>query len=186
MGNRALYVIRPDGSGLKQITDGSVHVWRAAWSPDGRTIAFAGLGGPIWLVNPDGSNIRRITNDDGNRFIKDLGWSPDGKAIAYATEGPDPEGSGPPGSAPQDFQIRIVGRDGVGERTIYRCSDLCRFGGYAIEWSPDGKEIAFSFGRVRRFGIVWHIAMVAPDGSGFRVLDTHSIQVRDFSWADGS
>jgi len=183
MGNRALYVMRPDGSGAKQISDGSVHVWRIAWSPDGKAIAYTGLRGPIWLVDPDGANPRRLGGDDG-RFIKDLDWSPDGRQIVYATQGLDPDAPAARwGSVSEDYQVRIINRGGTGETAIYRCSGLCHFGGYGVEWSPDGKQIAFLFGRVRGKGIDWHIGLVAPDGSGFRFLQTYKIQVRDFDWA---
>ena len=38
------------------------------WSPDGRSIAFVyskgnpGLGFGVWLVDPDGSNLRSVAN----------------------------------------------------------------------------------------------------------------------------
>lgn len=65
--------IRPDGSGRRLILDmaelvgGSHLVFGVAWSPDGRTLAFA--AGPtdqdthIYLVNRDGSGVTQLTDD---------------------------------------------------------------------------------------------------------------------------
>jgi len=55
------------------------------WSPDGRSIAFVSSKGRtgfdfgVWLVNPDGTNIRNIAE-------RGLGmaWSPDSRWIYYA------------------------------------------------------------------------------------------------------
>jgi Tol biopolymer transport system component len=62
-----------------------------AFSPDGRTIAFARrymdqerftLGRQIWLKNPDGSNARvATTNTTFNHSA--LAWSPDSNVLAY-------------------------------------------------------------------------------------------------------
>src|SRR5438874_1237485 len=54
------------------------------WSPDGTKLAFVGTrdGNPeIYLCEPDGSGIRRITNDPG--MDEWPSWSPDGKQIAF-------------------------------------------------------------------------------------------------------
>jgi Tol biopolymer transport system component len=62
-----------------------------AFSPDGRTIAFARrymdrerftLGRQIWLKNPDGSNARVATTDTTINHSA-LAWSPDSSALAF-------------------------------------------------------------------------------------------------------
>src|SRR6266699_1083379 len=57
------------------------------WSPDGKQLAFTGYDGgwsDLFIVNRDGSDLRRLTND---RYA-DLhpAWSPDGKTIAFTTD----------------------------------------------------------------------------------------------------
>jgi Tol biopolymer transport system component len=58
-----------------------------SWSPDGKQLVFTGYDGglsDLFIVNADGSDLRRLTNDK----YADLGpsWSPDGKTIAFATD----------------------------------------------------------------------------------------------------
>jgi eukaryotic-like serine/threonine-protein kinase len=52
-----------------------------AWSPDGTQIAFAGgYGGPLRVINADGTNQRSITSTEA--FSEwEAAWSPDSKWI---------------------------------------------------------------------------------------------------------
>jgi TolB protein len=61
-------VLNADGSDQHPITDNPAADTCAAWSPDGITIAFTsnrgghhGREGAIYLMNTDGSNVRRVT-----------------------------------------------------------------------------------------------------------------------------
>jgi Tol biopolymer transport system component len=76
---------------LRQITrerDPNVAVGVPVWSPDGRSIAFVyskgnpGLTFGVWLIDPDGSNLRSVANPG-------LGpaWSLDGRWLYYSTRG---------------------------------------------------------------------------------------------------
>jgi Tol biopolymer transport system component len=62
---RDVYVMRPDGTGKRRIVVGLVGAV-PVWSPDGRSIMFAGsrLSRPdvtyLWVVRPDGSGLRRL------------------------------------------------------------------------------------------------------------------------------
>ncbi len=72
------------------------------WDPSGAWIAFDGLQGDgnrdIWIVRPDGSDARRLT--DGTEPDAEPDFSPDGRWVAYA--------SGPPGGRSL-FLTRIDG-----------------------------------------------------------------------------
>jgi len=62
-----LYTIRPDGSGLKQLTHDVPGMLSAAWSPDGRYIAYAhepddGTQPDIWVMKADGTGAARLTD----------------------------------------------------------------------------------------------------------------------------
>lgn len=86
-GAHQLFVMRPDGSGQRKLTDHSVSYHnekRPAWSPDGSTIAFVTdnrhppVGNAeIYLVDADGSNARRLTYYFG--YDDWPSWSSDGQ-----------------------------------------------------------------------------------------------------------
>ena len=90
-GHANLWVINVTRGELRQITherDPAVAVGLPLWSPDGRSIAFVGSRGNrgltlgVWLVDPDGSNLRQLANPG-------LGpaWSHDGRWLYYSTRG---------------------------------------------------------------------------------------------------
>ncbi len=91
-----LYVCDVKAKKLTQVTSGDYDDGSAAWSPDGRFIAFvsnrdkepdATFNTEIWLVasdNPDqGRTLVRLTDNPGED--QDPVWSPDGKSVAYVT-----------------------------------------------------------------------------------------------------
>ncbi len=59
-----------------------------AWSPDGRQLAYsvqpdASRIAELWLVNGDGSNARRLWQDEGARAFDWLTWMPDGQTLLF-------------------------------------------------------------------------------------------------------
>lgn len=85
-GNYEIYVMNPDGSGVKRLTNNPASDTDPVFSPDGRKIAFtSNRGGSIqlWVMNSDGTNPTRLTNDCCTD--RSPTWSPDGKMIAYSS-----------------------------------------------------------------------------------------------------
>jgi Tol biopolymer transport system component len=131
-GNWEIYVMAPNGTGQRRLTNSSEDEASLAWSPDGEKIAFAtdATGDPtIWVMSADGSDRKRLT--DG-LFPT---WSPDGERIAYT----DYFGDRP--------YLAVMNADGSGQRGIGASLVQKVFGiGVAEEpdWSPDGERIAFA------------------------------------------
>ncbi|MFH0881886.1 MAG: DPP IV N-terminal domain-containing protein, partial [bacterium] len=86
LGNEThLYLIKPDGSGLRRLTRGGWIDTSPSWSPDGRKIVFMSdrSGNPqIYRMDNDGANLRRLTYD--GTYNADPSWSPSGDRIVYA------------------------------------------------------------------------------------------------------
>jgi dipeptidyl aminopeptidase/acylaminoacyl peptidase len=65
---------------------------QAAFSPDGRRIAFSssrsGEALEIWVADSDGANPRQITHGPG-RWQGSPHWSPDGRRVAFDSQGDD-------------------------------------------------------------------------------------------------
>ncbi|MCC3780000.1 twin-arginine translocation signal domain-containing protein, partial [Streptomyces sp. UNOB3_S3] len=95
-----IWTLRPDGSGLRQLTDGPWDDRGPAWSPDGTRIAFASeregdpvTGSPyrVWVVDVQTGALTRITGTDGQEGPGQDGawedfdpvWSPDGKRLLF-------------------------------------------------------------------------------------------------------
>lgn len=92
-GDRDIYSIRPDGSGLTNLTrDPTNYDVEPAWSPDGTRIAYSGpfhakgsVGGDLWIMDSGGAHRHEL--DHENNGYSDgafPAWSPDGTTIAFA------------------------------------------------------------------------------------------------------
>src|SRR5829696_5354179 len=87
-GRSALFTVRVDGGGLKQLTPWGNGAEDADYSPDGNKIVFEAFpnkecGGEIYTVDSDGQHLTNITDTRCQGVSGDPVWSPDGKKILF-------------------------------------------------------------------------------------------------------
>ncbi len=137
-----VFVMDPTGGPGVSLTNAYPGVDRdPTWSPDGRRIAFSSdraghRAGPtgctipegscpadIFVMNPDGSDVKNVTRS-GRVDERSPAWSPDGGRIAFVV----------------DFDLYVMNADGGNRKALTQ--------GPAREhdpaWSPDGTKIAFA------------------------------------------
>jgi TolB protein len=141
---------------ITRLTDGSNYDADLAWSPEGKDIVFASDRSGffrLYLMAPDGKNVRELTKIDNTGGNAYPAWSPDGKRIAFTNSAPD-----------GTRQIFIVDRDG---KNTNQLTKVGVFNCYAA-WSPDGKKLAYmSFAETKSKG---SLALMKPDGSEQKIV----------------
>jgi TolB protein len=124
-----IFTVRPDGTDLRTVIGGPAQEAQAAWSPDGRRIAFRrgpNAASEVWLANADGSGQRVLTNAPPSFYSSQPAWSPDGRVFFRS----DRDG---------DADIWVVNADGSDE---HQQLDLPGDQRYPTP-SPDGRLIAY-------------------------------------------
>ena len=89
-GTKALYIVKTDGSALRQITPDGMNLPfdGGSWSPQGNQILFAAAPGgrnAIFTVHTDGSGLQQIPIPGCGTTVGCFNpvWSPDGTKIAF-------------------------------------------------------------------------------------------------------
>jgi Tol biopolymer transport system component len=157
-----IYVMKADGSGLRNLTRTPARDFDPVWSPDGRKIAFlrerdAGRWPPnfqnfeVYVMNADGSGQRRLTGKTAHAPA----WSPNGRRIAFV----------------RGRDVYVMNADGSGQRNL---TGTTTDDAHSPAWSPDGHTIAFASGHCSRPqpppARCFDLYAVNADGSGLRRL----------------
>ncbi len=131
-----IWVMNPDGSGVRQLTTGHGDDRDPRFSPDGTKIAFSSdraFAGSydVWVVDVASGSLTQITNGAADEF--EPTWSPDGSRIAFVS------GTGSTGTTIQS--ITSAGSPSSATNTEITAPAGSRLN--SPSWSPDGKRIAY-------------------------------------------
>jgi Tol biopolymer transport system component len=189
--DKRLFVSPTDRAEERALAPGLRVVGRAAWSPDGRSLAVAGqrdATSAIFVVGADDGVARQLVECSNIQRCAPF-WSPDGATLFFTDGGTlfaVPAGGGvapavgaaaEPQLSPDGRQIAYLGpspgdlyvmnADGSGARLLARCSELDPLGPTCSRprWSPDGARIAVQTERVSK-GVFFSVVVVAAsDGA---------------------
>ena len=88
-----LYTMSPNGRSVVNLTNSGASYKYPEWSPDGKKIAFEvsgrlkegeeAIGPDIFIVNPDGSNLERLTFPKDGAWADMQDWSADSKWVLF-------------------------------------------------------------------------------------------------------
>jgi TolB protein len=149
-----LSTIALDGTNLRVVarTGPEGQYTQPSWLPDDSSIAVlerrGGLGGPLWTITPSGKR-RRVARSVGETYD----WSPTGNLVAYTAGG----------------LLYIIRPDGTQVEAFGQSNAI------DIEFSPDGKEVAFSMQE----------GLENMQFVGLYVIDIQKRERRRFVLADG-
>jgi Tol biopolymer transport system component len=160
--SQSLYSVKPDGSGLTELTDLGGQTGNPVWSPDGRKIAFDAWDeseSRIYVMRSDGSELTLLNSGPSASGPGVPAWSPDGRRIVFLST------PGSPGA--YMAEIWTIDPDGTHPVRLYR-SDCCIGGWGRPDWSPDGTYVAFAVGLYTPDPTPSGIYVVKADGTGLR------------------
>ena len=130
----AIATVRTDGTDDRDITSGHWIDFDATYSPDGRSVVFAGYRGgllsAIWRTSASGGRLHRLTAAEPEAFWPD--YAPDGRTILFSNNFDRP--------ASRVFSMRPDGSH-ITQVTHVGPDDQAGFASYA----PDGKKIVLDY-----------------------------------------
>ena len=155
-GDLDIYTMDKNGRNVKRLTTDLGYDGGPFWSYDGKQIVFRAFHPEtekeksdylallkedlirpskldLWVMNADGSNKRRLTNNSKANFAPF--FFPDGKRIIFSSNQEDPKG--------RNFDLYVINSDGSGQERI-TFDDT--FDGFPM-FSPDGKKLVFCSNR---------------------------------------
>lgn len=178
-GNIDIFVIEGDVKKEVRLTKILSGDYNPTWSPNGKKIAFVSTrkGGflNIWVMNADGTDQTKLTDGFWDNYPD---WSPDGKYIAYQHLRPELIDDPHARVKKKRYQIKIIKANGRFIRTA------TAEGSIHPSWSPDGTQIAFSWGEQSKPN---QICVVDAFGSSWKQLTDDSVYKQFPTWSpDGT
>lgn len=161
-GDSEIFMLRGDGSALRQLTDNDVADEQPQWSPDGSHILWVQYSGlypnksydDLWIMNSDGSQARPLTQHDG---LERGSWSPMGSHIFYYNRVTT-------GDIYRSFSLYSTTPNG--NATLILANTYLQ----SYRWSPDGSHLLLLLVRQTEDAIVNDLYTVAADGSALTLV----------------
>jgi TolB protein len=174
-----IYTMEPDGSDVRSLLPRFANSFDAAWSGDGRQLAFLTIVTPvladIHVARGDGTRTRRVTTgfDDGGPE-----WSPDGDKLAFHT---DRDGN---------HELYLVHPDRPSllfnvTRSPFANDCACGDPFYIYappSFSPDGRRLVFTSDFAAP-GTNVDVYVINRDGTGLRRLTTDPAVDAEADWS---
>jgi Tol biopolymer transport system component len=127
-GPSGVYVMKPNGTGLRKLSKEMPYAQSPLWSPEGKKVAFSGAGEKKYVVNVGGTKLRELMPNVRDH-ISSYSWAPNGKKIAFAAV-----------HYRGELDIYVINADGTGQTNLTSTKTILED---KPSWSPDGKQIAF-------------------------------------------
>ena len=148
-----IFVVGATGESARRLTTFGAN---AAWSPDGRRIAFGSeevrsaynvnASGTLWTVDAAGGEPKRLDSGESTGLYQPA-WSPSGARIAFWS------------TAGGQRDLETMRTDGSGRAKLTDDADV----DWAPQWSADGKLVYFASDRGGTMGL-WRIAVDESSG----------------------
>ncbi len=130
-GIAGIYVMDDDGSNQTLLRTEGHHVYPYpyCWSPDGQWIAFSGTLRGIYLMHPDGTNVRRLSIPKGHSVGR-VSFSPDSTSLVFHIT--------------VNIDKKIRRSINVMSIETGAIKEIAEVNGINCDLSPDGELIAFT------------------------------------------
>lgn len=173
-GSAELYRVKPDGTGLTQLTKDPAYDDQAAFSPDSKQLVFVSTRGGaanLWTMDLSTLRAKQLTSGRDGDFRPS--WAPDGKWIAFSSgrDNPMPFAHGR-WERLQLADIYIMRPDGSGLRKLTTGGNFCG----SPKWTSDSSRI-ITYCMAAAMTLANRMPSPAP-GS-----DTRLVSIRNCRWA---